>query len=180
MSRSDRPARSGLLAKDPGIVGDDLAVGVEDGLIVVEGDLAGDGLDHAQDGGAALEVGLVGVGCAAVVVGADLVDEAGATAAGTGLFDEDFRIAEGDGCDGLVAEVDEVGRDEEEDEDEGDHHVVVDAAALVGPEEVAADEGERAFGLRWSGCGWDGLGGGGGSHLGPRADWSPMTVSPFM
>ena len=89
-------------------------MGVVDGLVVVEGDLAGDGLDDAEDGGAALGFGLVGVGSAAVVVDADLVDEAGVGAGDASLLDQDLAGAEGDGGDGLIAEVDEARADEEE------------------------------------------------------------------
>ena len=123
------------LAEDPGVVGDDLAVDVEDGLEVIDGDFAGDGFDDAEDGGAAIFVG----GGSAHVVGADLVEEADAVAAAAGLFDEDFAGAERDGLDGLVSEVDVVRRDEHEGEDERHHDVVVEAAAFVGPEDVAAD-----------------------------------------
>ena len=39
-----------------------------------------------------------------------------------------------------VFEIDEARPEEEEEQDERDHHVVMEAAALIGPEEVAAEE----------------------------------------
>ena len=46
----------------------------------------------------------------------------------------------GDGFDRAVLEVDDVWSDEEEEQDGGDHDVVMEAAALVGPEEVIFEE----------------------------------------
>ncbi len=63
------------LADDPGVVGDDFAVRVEDGFVALDGDGAGDGFDDAEDGGAAVFVGLGGLR-AAGLVGANLVEEA--------------------------------------------------------------------------------------------------------
>ena len=83
------------------------------------------------------------------MVGADLVDEAGAAADAARLFDQHLAGAQGDGGDGLVAEVDEARPEEEEGEDQRDHDVVVDAAAVVGPEEVAAKQPEGDWRSRW-------------------------------
>ena len=88
---------------------------------------------------AALVFGLRGLG-ATGHVGADLVDELGAAADLTGLLDQDLAGVEGDGLDGTVLEVDEARRDEHEDEDQGDHDVVGEAAARVGPPEVAVED----------------------------------------
>src|ERR1700722_12033645 len=93
------------LAEDPGVVGDDGVLGVVDGLVALEGDLAGDGFDDAEDGGA----GLGGGGGATSVVGSALVEEAAAAAGDASLFDEVLAGVEGDGFDGAVLEVDEVG-----------------------------------------------------------------------
>ena len=124
------------LTKDPGVVGDDAVLRVADGFVTLKGDFAGDGFDDAEDSCAEFGVSRG----SAEVVGADLVEEAAAATGGAGLFDEDFAGAEGDGLDGAIVEVDEVGRDEHEEEDGGDEDVVVEAATLVGPEDVVADE----------------------------------------
>ena len=71
-------ARVRRLAEDPGVVGGDAAGGIANGLVALDGDLAGDGFDDAEDGGVQLVVGL----CVAEVFGADLVEEA--PAMGTG------------------------------------------------------------------------------------------------
>jgi hypothetical protein len=154
------------LAEDPGAVGYGGAFGVEDGFVAFEGDLAGYGFDGFEDAGADAVVVVEGLafagGGAGDLFGAHLVEEAaGAVGAGAGLFDEDLGGVEGDGGDGLVFEVDEVGADEEEDEDEGDHDVVVEAAAFIGPEDVAAEGAADA-------------------HLAPRILCGVMVVSPFM
>ncbi len=129
-----------MLAEDGGVVGDDASGGVADGGVVFESDVARDGLDDAEDGVA--DVG--GGGGAVEVFGADLVDEAGLVAGDVLGFDEDFAGAERDGRDGAVFEVDEAGGDEDEGQDEGDHDVVVEAAAFVLPEDVVAEEAHWA------------------------------------
>jgi len=125
------------LADDPGVVGDDLAVGVEDRLYALDGDVAGDGFHDAENGDAALGFCLTDLR-AAWFVGSDLVDEAGAAVGLASWFDEDFAGIQCDCFDGAVFEIDIVGRDEEEEQDQGDHDVVMKAAALVGPPEIAA------------------------------------------
>ena len=114
--RLDASGGDSALTQDPGVVGDDLALGVEDGFVALDGDFAGDGFDDAQDGGADLLVG----GGGAHVFGADLVDEAAAGAFAAGLADEDFAGVEGDGLYRAVFEVEDVWRRKHEDEDEGE------------------------------------------------------------
>src|ERR1017187_8757665 len=114
-------------------------MGIEDGLIVLDGDGSGDGLDHAQDGVAAFRLGL-GDLRAARHVGTDLVDELGVAIDLAGFLDQHLSGLEGDGLDGAVLEVDDAGREEEEEEDQRHQHVKVKAAALVGPPEVAVEK----------------------------------------
>ena len=117
------------------VVGDGVAGGVLDRGDALERDGAGDGLDDLHGG--------VLKGCAGGAVqfgGADGVDEVFGACGVAAVTDEDLPGLERDIGDGPVLEVDEAGTDEEEEQDEGDHHVVVKTAALVGPEEVAAEE----------------------------------------
>src|ERR1700757_1659955 len=96
------------LAGNPGVVGDDAALGIADRLVALEGDFAGDGLDDTDNGGAEGSVVSGGfLGCLLDVVGADLVDEAAGAVCGAGLFDEDLGGVEGNGLHGAVLEVDE-------------------------------------------------------------------------
>src|SRR6185312_2703259 len=104
-----------------------------------QGDGAGDGLDHAEGGGSALVFSLGGFG-AAGQVNADLVDELSAVSDLAGALDQDLGGAECDGLDGTVLEVNETRRDEEEEKDSRDHHVVVEASAFVAPPEVALQQ----------------------------------------
>ncbi len=53
------------------------------------------------------------------------------------MLNEHFAAAQRDLGHGTVLEVDEPRRDEDEQQDQRDHDVVVHAAALVGPEEIA-------------------------------------------
>src|SRR5277367_3295754 len=87
-----------VLAENPGVVGDDLSLSVADGLVVVDGDLAGDGFNDAEDGGAAFGIGIG----PAHVVGANLVHETAASAGGACLFDQNFAGVESDGLDRFV------------------------------------------------------------------------------
>ena len=99
-------------------------------------------------------------GGVAEVFGADLVREEDVAVGSLGVaLDEDFAGVQRDGGDGLVLEVDEVRADEDEDQDGGDHDVVLNAAALVGPEDVAVDEFH---------------------HWARPKGWWVMTVSPSM
>ena len=126
-------------AHDPGVIRDDLAMGIENRLIVLDGDGAGDGLDYTQDGVAAFRLGL-GDMRAARHIGADLVDELGVAVDLAGFLDQHLCGLEGDGFHGAVFEVDDAGREEEEEEDQRHQHVKVKAAALVGPPEVAVEK----------------------------------------
>src|ERR1700678_2283185 len=46
-----------MLAKNPGVVCDEVVLGVVDGLVLLDRDLAGDGFDDAKDSSADLGVG---------------------------------------------------------------------------------------------------------------------------
>ncbi len=117
-----------------------MALGVADWLVALQGDFAGDGLDDAEDGGLALGVG----GGVTHVVGTNLIEETGARAVGSCFLDEDFAGTEGYGFDGAVLEVDDAWGEEEEEQDKRHHNVVVEAAALVGPVEVAFEKFEHS------------------------------------
>ena len=117
----------------PGVVGDYLALGVVDGFVVLDRDLAGDRFHHAENRGAAFRIGCR----VAHVFGANLIDEAAASAGGAGLPHQDFAGVQGYGLDRFVFVVDDVRRDEHEEKDRRHHDVVLDAAAFVGPEDVA-------------------------------------------
>ena len=140
------------LAANGGGVGDDAAVGVGDWLNGFNLGGAGDGLDGAFD--LAVEVcgGLGGF----EIVGADFVDEAAVWTVAAGVADEHLAGALGDLGDGTIAKVDEMGRNEEEKQDERDHDVVVEAATLVGPEKVVAQEaqGWGQTARPWDANGW--------------------------
>ena len=117
------------------VVGNDFAAGVLDGRDALDGDGAGDGLDDAY--GCVLKRGAAGaveVGCA------NGVDKVFGSRGVPGVTDEDLSGLKSDVRDRAIFEVDEAGPKEEEKKDERDHHIVVKAAALVGPEEVAAKE----------------------------------------
>src|SRR5581483_10710133 len=96
------------------------------------------------------------------ISGADCVDEVLGAGGVAGVADQDLSGLQADIRDGVIFEVDEARTEEQEQKDQRDHHVVVEAATLVGPEEIVAEE-----------TGWI-------THAMPRTLWRVMTVSPFM
>ncbi len=69
-----------------------MALGVDDGGVLLDGDVAGDGFDYVED-----RVAEFGVGLGAVeVVDADLVDELWLSAGAARGFDEDFAVLQRD------------------------------------------------------------------------------------
>src|SRR6185437_1761229 len=93
-------------AEHPGIVGNDLLLGVVVRVGVLVGDGVGDRLDYPENGSSTVCFTLVR-SWATPDVSAYLVDELGAVTDLAGLPDEDLSRADGDGFYGAVSEVDE-------------------------------------------------------------------------